>query len=368
MSRTDRIAAPIMSTYRYFGALRFMLASLVMFQHFAASIAPLYFTERVQPYEPGSLAVLVFFCLSGFVISEAIDLAYLKKPIAFLSNRCLRILPHFVIALGLSVAVHYYFSEVGSLVVARATPPPLENIFTANNLLSNLLSIIPSTHGDSAHSYRFIPIVWAVRVEVAYYLVVFLVLAASWLPLFRARTDFRKLLGAAFVMLLPLFGLALAGKIPHLFVYLPYFSLGTALYFATPERMMPKFVIASSAVLILVQFLSMPRYHPVVGFERAVITQLVMLATGIGAVGILSRVQGTSFAKFDSVLGKFTYPLYLYHYVLLIVMMSLKVPATASTFIAGMLIATVGAIILSLAVDPMVDRLRDKVRGRRIAA
>lgn len=123
MSRTDRIAAPIMSTYRYFGALRFMLASLVMFQHFAASIAPLYFTERVQPYEPGSLAVLVFFCLSGFVISEAIDLAYLKKPIAFLSNRCLRILPHFVIALGLSVAVHYYFSEVGSLVVARATPP-----------------------------------------------------------------------------------------------------------------------------------------------------------------------------------------------------------------------------------------------------
>ena len=112
----------------------------------------------------------------------------------------------------------------------------------------------------------------------------------------------------------------------------------------------------------------MPRYHPVVGFERAVITQLVMLATGFGAVGILSRVQGTSFAKFDSVLGKFTYPLYLYHYVLLIVMMSLKVPATASTFIAGMLIATVGAIILSLAVDPMVDRLRDKVRGRRIAA
>lgn len=84
--------------YRPFGGFRLFLAFLVVLQHFVANagpLGPLY--DHVIPYELGSLAVLVFFCLSGFVITEAATQIYSSKPLAYLINRFLRIVPHYVI-------------------------------------------------------------------------------------------------------------------------------------------------------------------------------------------------------------------------------------------------------------------------------
>jgi peptidoglycan/LPS O-acetylase OafA/YrhL len=101
--------------YRPFGTFRLILALFVVCQHFVANAAPvgnLYAT--FLPYELGSLAVLVFFCLSGFVITEAVDQVYARKPAAYLINRFLRIVPHFVVAVVISIVIHRLFFDGGT--------------------------------------------------------------------------------------------------------------------------------------------------------------------------------------------------------------------------------------------------------------
>src|SRR5947209_2601884 len=99
--------------YRYFGGLRLVLAALVMLQHFAADLAPVPLARAVAPYAVGSMAVLAFFALSGFVITEAVDRVYRDRPGAFLANRLLRIGPHFVLAVALSILAHEFFRFTG---------------------------------------------------------------------------------------------------------------------------------------------------------------------------------------------------------------------------------------------------------------
>src|ERR1700760_1525893 len=89
--------------YRCFGGFRLLLAVFVMVQHFGADLAPAPLAIVLAPYMPGGVAVLVFFALSGFVISEAIDAVYRDRAVPFLTNRLLRILPHFLLAVALSM-------------------------------------------------------------------------------------------------------------------------------------------------------------------------------------------------------------------------------------------------------------------------
>src|ERR1700712_3911845 len=84
--------------YRYFGTFRLVLATLVMTQHFAADLAPEPLAVAMAPYTVGNVAVLVFFALSGFVITEAVDSVYRRRPGPFLTHRLLRIVPHFLVA------------------------------------------------------------------------------------------------------------------------------------------------------------------------------------------------------------------------------------------------------------------------------
>ena len=55
------------------------------------------------PYEVGTIAVAVFFALSGFVICEGADVVYRDRPLAFMSNRLLRILPHFILSVTTAI-------------------------------------------------------------------------------------------------------------------------------------------------------------------------------------------------------------------------------------------------------------------------
>ena len=58
--------------YREFGIFRLLLAICVLVQHAIVNAAPAGRLRAVlAPCEIGSMAVLVFFCLSGFVITEA---------------------------------------------------------------------------------------------------------------------------------------------------------------------------------------------------------------------------------------------------------------------------------------------------------
>ena len=173
-------AAPALD-YRPFGALRLTLALLVMLQHFFAHLAPGDFALWARPFEIGTIAVLVFFALSGFVIAEAADRLYQQRPIAFMLNRLLRIVPHFFTAVMLVWLAYLILARTGALSAARYEEPLSANAFGLMNVLANLLGFLPGS--NRVQSDEFLLISWAIRVEMVFYVIAALWLAAAGVPL-----------------------------------------------------------------------------------------------------------------------------------------------------------------------------------------
>ena len=156
--------------YRPFGLFRMALAVMVMMHHFGIHLASIEASLVFRRLDLGRVAVLVFFILSGFVISEAAETFYARRPAAFACNRLLRIMPPFFGAIILSYVVQLGLFEAGWL-------HPLEgervnaSDFTPLALIMNLLAIMPGARllGELP-DYLLIRYVWAVRIEVLFYL------------------------------------------------------------------------------------------------------------------------------------------------------------------------------------------------------
>lgn len=350
--------------YRYFGLFRLLLASLVMLQHFAANVAPEAVTLNIQPYEPGSIAVLVFFCLSGFVIAEAADLAYRRKPGAFLSNRALRIIPHFLVAMLISMIVQYVLFRMGQLYIERHAAAPAESIFAPSNLIINILSILP--YADRKVAYSFIPIVWAVRVEIVFYIAVFISL---WLgnTLLRGKKDgFGWASAAIFAVFVPLYCLGVMQRLPAMLTLMPYFAFGMAYYFALKGKNLAICISFLCLPMMAWSFFSQPEYHPVLGFERAVLWQWGILSLLIAMMCQLATKRFAPLRKPDAVAGSYTYPLYLDHFIVMVLAASLF-SQSMTAFIAGMVLSVLFSIGMARLIDPVVDRWRDRVRGQKLS-
>jgi peptidoglycan/LPS O-acetylase OafA/YrhL len=68
----------------------------------------------------------------------------------------------------------------------------------------------------------------------------------------------------------------------------------------------------------------------------------------------------------DRTLGDLTYPLYLYHEVVLIVILTVTTEYAYSTLAVGFVLSFVTAGVLMALVDPAVTAYRDRVRGRTL--
>jgi peptidoglycan/LPS O-acetylase OafA/YrhL len=347
--------------YRWFGTFRFLLAILVVLQHFAANTAPSHVMLLLQPYEPGSVAVLVFFCLSGFVIVQSASGAYINRPGAFVANRALRILPHFLLALAMSTLLQYVLFAAGALHAEHGMLLPQAGAFTTRNILLNSLGMIPGT--DVIISYNFLPIAWALRVEVTFYGVI----AACLFVARRYKIGLAVTIIAAAGLLEPLFVLALWGEAPPLFGFLPYFSFGAALYFWRKGQRVGSFIAIISLIAVCVHFLSQPLYHSILGFHREAGAQLLMLGTLIALMVLLGVVRPRRLTKADRFMGNLSYPLYLYHYVVLVLMASATAKYTYSTFALGVMLSLLVSLLMTQAMDSLIERYRDQVRTRRLA-
>lgn len=162
------------------------MAFLVVLQHFIANAGPLGpIYDYFLPYGTGSLAVLVFFCLSGFVIAEAATQVYPGKPAACLANRFLRIVPHHIVALATAVAILAAFKTWGTLHSPELGHLDLAgpHAFDWSNTAANVPGSMPGVNWFL--SFDFVDVIWAVRVEMVFYFAVFLVLLVpnrGWLP------------------------------------------------------------------------------------------------------------------------------------------------------------------------------------------
>ena len=355
-------ASPAFATYRYFGTYRLVLATMVMFQHYAANAAPIQVTRFFLPLEIGSLAVLAFFCLSGFVIIEAADTVYRGRSVAFMVNRLLRVFPHFLVALSLSIGLHWVAIANGTLHLERTSDaiPPM-TVFAPLNIVANYLSIIPPF--ELLASYNFISIAWAVRIEMAFYVVVALCLFVTS----KTKVSFVTAALLMVLVLAPLFAMAVLGKGPLTFGFLPYFVFGGALYYAVKGKRSAILVLVASIATMAWHFLAQPWQHPAFGYLRDVPSQFVILFGMIAVLVLLAMVRGRRYQREDSRAGSITYPLYMYHLVILIPVTSLFADYTYPTFIAGMIGSVVFSALMARILDPMVDSLRDRIRGQRLA-
>lgn len=347
---------------RSFGLYRFGLALLVMLQHFGLNAAPDSIRHALEPYEVGSVAVLAFFALSGFVIAEAADCLYRGRPASFIANRLLRIAPHFILAALLTMALCAILSNTGQLHVGRDVPPPGAAAFAPGNLLLGALSLLPLT--DRWLGFNFIEYGWAVRVEMAFYLMVLLCLATAPVLPRQWRPSIGFVVALMSALMLPLFVAAQLGHAPAMFAYAPYFILGTALYAATrmPRAMTP--LIAGALACIAWHVLSQEARHPVAGYLRDPAWQFALL---LGLLAMLALLGwGRAHPPADRLLGNLTYPLYMYHAPVLVAVLSLGTGPSTLAMLGGMAVSIAAAVVMYALVDPAILHLRDRVRGRSL--
>lgn len=355
-------AAPALD-YRPFGALRLTLALLVMLQHFFAHLAPGDFALWARPFEIGTIAVLVFFALSGFVITEAADRLYQQRPIAFMLNRLLRIVPHFFTAVMLVWLAYLILARTGALSAARYEEPLSANAFGLMNVLANLLGFLPGS--NRVQSDEFLLISWAIRVEMVFYVIAALWLAAaSWLVKIFPVARFGLVgFGIASLLFIPY---ALSASVGML-QYLPYFVFGCALYFAASRRKGAAFALCAICLgLIAWRLLDRPTFDPVTGL-RAVGAEFGLFALLIGAMSVLAFARPTRGRSLDRTLGDLTYPLYLYHHLIMTVALAFAPGLSWRLVVLASAASLAFAWIAQAMIDPTINRARDILRGRRLS-
>jgi peptidoglycan/LPS O-acetylase OafA/YrhL len=305
--------------YRPFGALRFLLAVLVMIQHFGSNIVPEPVKAAIYPLAVGTVAVMVFFVLSGFIIAEAVHYNYQSRPGAFLLNRCLRIVPPLVIAISLSAVVHFVLLQQGRLVDLEGHPRGTE-IFTTRELGLNMLSFLPGLReAGLLPDYSFFPYIWAIRAEVLFYLALAAALVLTgWGQRLAPATPAARLsvwLALAGVSAVALTAGSVWGWLPDLLAFGAYFALGAACFYAVNGRKAAMLFLPICLLLIGLQYQG-THSGKALAYPQNMTFQFALLGGLLLAVGVcaFARITSRRWLAVDRYLGELSFPLYLYHY------------------------------------------------------
>jgi peptidoglycan/LPS O-acetylase OafA/YrhL len=213
------------------GTFRFVLAVLVALSH-----ADL----RVAGLNPGVVAVVCFYLISGYVMTGLIRSHYatIDRIPYFYIDRALRIFPQYLVIAGLTLA-WFWMSGTQTYFLRHA---PGWSDFLAN------VTIVPLNFYmfNGTDAFTLIPPAWSLGAEVQFYaLIPFILLLSLFFPL----------LAMAFVVL----AMAISGMLnTELYGYrllpgvLVYFLIGTLLYDARADAKRRKLLIFGLLSLLLV--------------------------------------------------------------------------------------------------------------------
>ncbi len=354
-----------------YGVLRVVLALLVVLQHAVGEFHPGHFAPTGRGFEAGSVAVLVFFVLSGHIIDEAADLVYRGRPWAFLLNRMLRILPTYFVGLFAFLVVAATLYGVGhGLMPVEGRPLVASDLWSGRLLLANLGAVlpIPQTLPWIADEPRLMLIIWAVRVEMSFYLAFFAVLLVA-----RASgLGVGRLLTVAGVLALAAAAPGLLSGHDSAITNAPFFVLGVAHRRLWTAAGNGSGRAAAWALLVAAVGLSLWKvagFGAGQSFGEARLGEIALFVGLVGAFVVLTGVRldpNSPATGFDQKAGELTYPLYIDH-MTAIYALELLVPGR-SVLLVG--VAILAGVVFSWAVaavsEPAISRLRDRVRGRRL--
>lgn len=345
---------------------RFVLALLVLLWH-ALPVSGLA-DPALLATDFGPVAVFVFFVLSGTIITEAALAYYAGRPLAFLGNRLLRLWPGYLVALAAMAAI---------LGLAAGDEP---GELAPDNLAANALALFPTVVVTDpllglAKRSELLPIVWALRVEFTFYLIVAVVLLAGRF-------------GAGLRWLPPLCGLALVGNLAfyHLdaggpratfyFGMAPYFVLGTAwalrgsgrLEAGALDWLLPPAVLLSAAHAYSFDAFdaTASAWERATGIQPAV-AALLFLALAGWCAWRLGRTSGLPAggapAVRDRLLGNVTYELYLVHLPVIALVQALWPAPHWSSLPLVLALSLAAAALLAGLLGAALRPLRRRLRG-----
>ncbi len=325
------------------GTLRFILAILVLLSHSGVSVAGL---------NPGVMAVVGFYVISGYVMAALIQRHYAEPhtTLRFYGDRLLRIYPQYAVY---ALATAAWLFTIGHSTHFLTLSP------TATEVLNNLF-IVPLNYYMYNQSDRFtlVPPAWSLGAELLFYaLAPWLWRHWRWALLLGAGSLFTQALAWHGTINADWWGYRLLPGVLWLFL------LGMALnrYQPThPEsthravRMLPLLVAAVAIYLQLNGHLQQP-YHREV---------LLGLCVCLPLVHWLSRQSiGPRLASADTALGNASYGIFLNHF-LLIWMLGLEQPRHLHQWLTLVLSSIALAVITQYLFERPVLQLRRNWRKK----
>ena len=299
-----------------------------------------------------------FFILSGFIISEALDVFYKKRVFAFLGNRLLRLIPPYFVALLFSIFAHLiiisnfdpkYFDY-------PATP---EGIFSLRNLFGNALLPFVWYGLDTIALepvYPFVRYVWAVSVEWLFYIVIAFFV-------FRWGDNRSRGVFAFFLAMLSSLIYKISGSIWfYPLTFASYFLAGVCLYFYLRNRtILPFLGFLLSLIFCFIHF-----YVFAGQTVKAAMSGLAVVTIALSLIP-LSKVKVSPYVQeIDRKLGDLSYPVYLNHYVITILFLSLLNERSVFVIVACVAVCIALSWLLANLVEPITREVRDRLRGAKV--
>jgi peptidoglycan/LPS O-acetylase OafA/YrhL len=330
--------------------VRFFLAFNVVIFHLWNAAAP----------GAGPVAVLGFFFISGFLITQIVQEVYVmpKASWSFLVNRTLRIYPQYVVALGVGLLTIYLYPEVAHHINSYLRWPKGRSEWFEQLTIFGLVS----------SNVRVLPATWTLGTELYFYLLIGLGTA-------RSKRATLWLCAAS----LPLGVLCALKILPFDFYGNPVgngfvFALGSTLYFyrQTLRIRSSLFIVASLAYLAHVYVIPALEQLDV---DKANLAGSVLPFAVILLYLFQHDIRLPWLVRLSGVLGKMAYPIFLLHWAVCVVIsawlfhglagLDMRSPLDGGRYFSVVLLATMACSLgFYLLIDQPVEHFRRIVRRR----
>lgn len=327
-----------------FNLVRLFLAFNVVFFHLWNAAAP----------GAGPVAVLGFFFISGFLITQIVQEVYASppRPWAFLLNRMLRIYPQYLSALGFGLIAVYFYPDVASHINGYQRWPAGAAEWVSQFAIFGLYE----------SDVRILPAAWSLGTELYFYLLIGLVTARS-----------RKSSLALCLVSLPVGALCALKLLPFGFYGHPVgngfvFALGSVAYFYRNSVRIrtPIFVLSCAAYLA--------HSYAIPALEQADVDNANLAGSVLSFSLILlylfqHEIRQPSVAGIANLLGKIAYPMFLLHWAVSVVISAWVFHGAASYDMRNLreggeyfLVMLFGVFFCSMLFYGFIDRPIEKYR------
>jgi len=318
------------------GMYRFLLSIFVAISHTGVLINGL---------NPGVIAVISFFLISGYVMTALIYKNYLdpKKIFLFYIDRILRIYPQYLFNI-IAVLFTYYIFGLNSHYLSQPS---------AIGLIQNLLIIPMGFYMIPAVGEKFmiIPPAWSLGLEGCFYILI------PFILIYKLQKNFFLL--SYIIFLLAYLGIINTDYFGYRLIFGTTFMFlcGSYLYknknINTNQHV--KYTLIFSCILLVASFLDQRLFLP---YNREVLIGLIL---GILSLNVLTKIKRT---YVDEFIGNLSYGVFLSHYLVIFEFDQLGIQWNLTWILLMLLASTLLSIIGFFGFEKPVISWRKKIRNQ----